>query len=82
MIVGSAWVAAWLAHIAFWVLLVIGWVSKDLGLKGAAVFVVLWLAGLLGLSYVPYGAAVFPSVVAVLDIALVFMVFKGGVRLS
>jgi hypothetical protein len=42
----------------------------------------LWLAGCFGLPYLPDGAAMFPPFVAVLDIALVFIIFKGDVRLT
>jgi hypothetical protein len=51
--------------------------------RGAAAFVGLWLAGLFGLLMVPYepARAMFSSYVAVLDIALVFTIFKGDVRL-
>jgi hypothetical protein len=78
---GSAGVAAWIAHIAFWVLLAYGWFWEELGVHGLAVLLVLWLAGLLGLPYVSYGPAMFSSFVAVLDVALVFLVFKGDVPL-
>lgn len=35
-----------------------------------------------GLRWVPYGDGMFSSYVAVLDIALVFLIFKGDVRLT
>jgi hypothetical protein len=50
--------------------------------RGVAVFLFLWVAGLVGLPYVPYGAALFSPFVAVLDIVLVFMIMEGDVRLS
>jgi hypothetical protein len=78
---GSAAIAAWIAHLAFWILAAYGWLWEELGLRGLGVFLSLWLAGLFGLPYLPYGAALFSSFVAVLDIALVFMIFKGDVRL-
>jgi hypothetical protein len=43
---------------------------------------VLWLAGFLGLPYFTYGATLFSPFVAVLDIALVFIIFKGDIRLT
>jgi hypothetical protein len=79
---GSAGIAAWFAHIGFWILVSYGWLSGELSLRGVVVFVVLWLAGLFGLPYLPYGAAVVSSYIAVIDIALVFVIFKGDVRLS
>ena len=46
------------------------------------VFLLLWLIGCVGLPLVTYGPLLFSSFVALLDIALVFIVFKGDVRLS
>lgn len=50
----------------------------------AAIVIGCWALGAVGLPYVPYepARAMFPSCVAVLDIALVFMIFKGDVRLT
>ena len=81
---GSAAVGAWIAHLAFWGLLVYGWLMDALTAVQAGVMLALWVAGAFGLGYVPYGPAraMFPSVVAILDIALVFMIVKGDVRLS
>jgi hypothetical protein len=81
---GAQAVAALIAHVAFWGLLLYGWSMGALGIVQAAVVMVLWLAGAIGLPYVPYepAQAMFPSFVAVLDIALVFMIFKGDVPLS
>jgi uncharacterized membrane protein YdcZ (DUF606 family) len=79
---GSPAVASLISHAAFWGLLVYGWARDELSPKGIAVFLLLWLAGLIGLPYVPYGAALFSPVVAALDIALVFVVLKGDVRLT
>jgi len=43
----------------------------------------LWIVGLIAFRYAPLGPvrAMFSSFVAVLDIALVFTIFKGDVRL-
>jgi hypothetical protein len=78
---GSAVVAAWIAHVAFWVLAAYGWFWDELSPMGLGVFVFLWLVGMFGLPFIPYGAGLFSSFVAVLDIALVFTIFKGDVRL-
>jgi hypothetical protein len=78
---GSAGVAAWIAHVTFWVLLAYGWFWEELGPKGLSVLMAVWLAGLFGLRLLPYGAAMFSPFVSVLDIALVFIIFKGDVRL-
>jgi len=74
--------AALVAHVGFWLLLAYGWFWDEIGPRGIAVFVMLWLAGMFGLRVVPYGGGLFPSFVAVLDIALVFLIFKGDVRLT
>ena len=73
---------AFIAQCAFWVLLVIGWFRDELGPKGIGVAVVLFFAGRLGIAYVPHGASLVQSWAAILDIALVFVVFKGDVRLT
>jgi hypothetical protein len=78
----SSAVASFIAHVAFWSLLVYGWAVGELGTKGIGVFLLLWVAGRVGLHYVPYSPAhaMFSSFVAVLAIALVFLIFKGDVR--
>ena len=78
----SATVAGWIAHIAFWTLLIIGAWSADLGRRTLGLFLVLWLAGMFGLPYVSFGAGLSTPFVAVLDIALVFLVLKGDIRLT
>ncbi len=82
--VGAPVVAAFVAMWGFWVLLLVGLVRDEIGFKGIATFFLLWLAGRVGLTYVPYRPAhdMFSSWVAVLDIALVFKIFKGDVRLT
>jgi hypothetical protein len=78
---GSAGLASLFAHAAFWLLLFYGWLSEDLSARGAVVFVVAWLAGLFLLPYATYGSALFAPLVALLDIALVLIIFKGDLRL-
>lgn len=79
---GSAGIAGWIAHIAFWVLLPCGWLWDELGAPAVAGFLFLWLVGLFGLPYLPFGGSLSTSFVAVLDITLVFIIFKGDVRLT
>jgi hypothetical protein len=79
---GSSGIAAWIAHVAFWALLLIGMGSGEVGKRGGALFIALWLAGYLGLPFVPSGGILLTPYLAVLDIVLVFVVFKGDVRLS
>jgi hypothetical protein len=68
-----------IAHGLFWILLLIG--ASDIGRRGCAVYVGLWLIGYVGSSWLPTGGLAFVSYVAILDIALVFHVFQGDVRL-
>jgi hypothetical protein len=63
-------------------LLALGWWRGEPGPRGIGIFFVLWLAGFVGLRYVRNGGFFFPPYVAALDVALVFAVFKGDVRLS
>jgi hypothetical protein len=78
---GSPAIASLIAHFAFWGLLWHGWMRDEIGVKGIVLFLMLWVTGLYGLPYIPYGEAMFSSFVAVLDIVLVFLIFKGDVRL-
>jgi hypothetical protein len=79
---GSTAIASFVAHVTFWVLLVCGLVARELSGTAALALAVLWFVLPLGLGYVPYGPGVFPSVVAVLDIVLVLIIFKGDVRIA
>jgi hypothetical protein len=76
----SATFGAWIAHAAFWVLLVRGWLAGELGGTTAFVFLTLWLLGLGVCSQLPYLPVA--SFVALLDVALVLLIFKGDVRLT
>jgi hypothetical protein len=78
----SAGVAALIAHGAFWVLLAYGWFWEEIGPRAIVIFLLAWIAGMFGLPLVPYGESMFSSFVALLDIVLVFLIFKGDVRLT
>jgi hypothetical protein len=54
--------------------------AGELGRKGVTIALVLWLAGFAGSRFAASGM-LFTSYVAVLDIGLVFAVFKGDVTL-
>ena len=78
-------IAGWIAHVVFWTLLIVGAWSEDLRPRAVATFLILWLTGLFGLPYIlaaPYGAGLFTSYVAVLDVVLVFIVLKTDVWLT
>jgi len=70
-------VALW----GFWALLVLGWWMDELRLGAIASFVLLWIAGFAGLRSPSFGAFFLPYV-ALLDIALVLIIFKGDVTLK
>jgi hypothetical protein len=77
-------IAALIAFVAFWVLIVCGVVVGELSWPAVAVFVLLWIVARVGLPYLPFDAAasLFVPVEAILDIALVFIIFEGDVRLT
>ena len=76
-------VAAWIAQFAFWVILALGVFYGELSRRSIATFVALWAAGYFGLPRLSaYGGVFVPPYIAVLDIALVWVVFKADIRLS
>ena len=81
--IDTAAVAGWIAQLAFWVLLSLGVFFGELSRRAVIVFLVLWAVGYFGLPRLSAqsGLAVMPYT-AVLDIALVWLVFKSDVRLS
>jgi hypothetical protein len=76
-------IGAWIAQIAFWILMGIGISYNALSKRAAAMFMALWLAGYMGLPRIAWWIGpMVTSYVAVLDIALVFLIFKGDVRIT
>ena len=80
MINGAPAVAGVIAWWGFWALLLAGYSTGELSGRRAAVFVALWIAGRAASGYLLSGV-LFTPYLAVLDIILVFMIFKGDVRL-
>lgn len=79
--IGSPAIAAFIALWGFWILQTLGWVRGELGVRTSVAFLMLWLAGFVGFRYVPFPyGGLFSSYVAMLDVALVFAIFKGNVR--
>jgi hypothetical protein len=75
--------AAWIAEATFFVLLAFGIVSRELSRAGLLGFIVLWLVGYFGLPALSsLGGSFVTSYVAILDIALVFIILKGDVRIT
>lgn len=79
---GSPAIAAFIAHSAFWALLAWGLAEGELRGKGMTIFVFFWALGFFGLPYASYGAALVAPYIAVLDIILVFTIFKGDVPIT
>lgn len=74
--------AGLIAQVAFWAMLAIGAAFGEIGWRGVCGFVLLWVGGVFGLPQLSSTAGMLvSSYVAVLDIVLVFLVFKGDVRL-
>jgi hypothetical protein len=69
-------VAVW----GFWVLLVVGWMLDELHAKATAIFILLWVVGFGGFRSLSLGV-LFLTYLALLDIALVLVVFEGDVKL-
>jgi len=57
------------------------WIGDTMPVNTRVVFLVLWFAGLFGLPFLPYGETLFSPFIAILDIILVFMLFKGDIRI-
>jgi hypothetical protein len=79
---GSVAAAAWISHIAFLVLIVCGYLTESLSVRASIVFGLLWLVPRIALGFMPSAAPFFSPYVAVLDIVLVFLLFRGDVRLT
>ena len=61
----------------------IGVAFGEIGWRGALAFVLMWMTGVFGLPHLSTTAGLLEvPYIAVLDIVLVFIVFKGDVRLS
>ena len=76
--IGSPLIAWWIAHVAFWVLLALA--VRDRRWRTIGIVGVLWVAGYIAAARVASLALFFMSYVAVLDIALVFIVLKRDIR--
>ena len=79
---GSLGVAAWIAQITFWVFLALGLILGEVKARGALFFVALWLFGYMALPRIlPDGGLFVTPYLAVLDIILVLIVYKGNLAL-
>jgi len=82
-VINSGSVAGWVAQVAFWAILGLGIVFGELKRSSTLIFLALWAVGFFLLPRIsPYSGLLVTPYVAVLDIVLAFLVFKGDVRLS
>jgi hypothetical protein len=79
---GSVGIAAWIAKLLFLGLMIAGIVTGQLRARAIVVFLVLGAFAWVGLPHLPRGADFVTSALAVVDIALVFVVYKGDVRIG
>jgi len=78
--IGSPLVGWWIAHVAFWVLMALG--VRAARWRTLAVIGALWVMGYVASGQVPALSLFFMPFVAVLDIALVFIVLQRDIRLT
>ena len=78
--IGSTLVGSWIAHVAFWVL--VGLAAKAAWWRIVGMFVALWMIGYVASGQIAALSLFFMSFVAVLDIALVFIVLRRDIRLT
>jgi hypothetical protein len=76
--IGSPLVGWWIAHVVFWVLLALA--VRDRRWRTIGAIGMLWVAGYIASAQVASLALFFMPYVAVLDIALVFIVLKRDIR--
>jgi hypothetical protein len=76
--IGSPLVGWWIAHGAFWILLALA--ARDRRWRTISVIGVLWVAGYIASRQIAALSLFFMPYVAVLDIALVFIVLRRDIR--
>ena len=78
--IGSPLVGWWIAHTAFWALIALA--ARDRRWRTIVVIGVLWMIGYVASGQFTALALFFMPFVAVLDIALVFIVLRRDIRLT
>ena len=78
--IGSPQIAWWIAHGAFWVLLALA--ARDRRWRTVTVIGALWVIGYIASGQVASLGLFFMPYVAVLDIALVFIVLQRDIRIT
>jgi uncharacterized membrane protein len=79
-VIGSPQIAAWIAHGAFWILLALA--TRDRRWRTIAGIGVLWAIGYIATRQIASLSLFFVPYVAVLDVALVFLVLRHDVRFT
>jgi len=79
---GSIGLAAALAKVVFVALIVAAVIRQEIGTAAIIAFAAIGLALWVGLPIVAGGDRFVTSAMAVVDIALVFIIFKGDVRIT
>jgi uncharacterized membrane protein len=79
---GSMGLAGLIAKLAFPVLIVWGWLSGALGPKALMMFALLGVVAWFGLPRVSGGENFVTSALALIDVALVLVVFKRDIRIG
>jgi hypothetical protein len=79
-VIGSPLVGWWIAHVAFWVLMALA--VRAARWRTIAVIGTLWLIGYIASGQIAALNLFFMPFVAVLDIALVFIVLGRDIRLT
>jgi hypothetical protein len=83
MMAGAPVIGALIAQVAFWVLFVTGVFTRAIGTRAAAAFLVLWAVGYAGLPRLGgISEWLVTPWLAILDIALVFIMFHGDVWIT
>ena len=72
---GSVAVGSLFAQLIFFFLLICGWLMETLGPTAVALLATAWLAG----TWLFGSSALFSPALAILDVALVLVVFRGDV---
>lgn len=78
--IGSPQIAWWIAHAAFWILVVLA--VRDGRWRTTSIILVLWVIGYIASHQIASLNLFFMPYVAVLDIALVFFVLRRDIRLT
>ena len=78
--IGSPLVGWWIAHLTFWVLM--GLAARDRRWRTFAVIGALWVIGYVASDRIAALNFFFMPFVAVLDIALVFIVLRRDIRIT